>query len=222
MAPPSILVGRFHDSNHMLAKSDVRDAAAGCTFAATLGWRPYDQLHGIDRLVHALTALGSKALRDALPQPADRITLLEVARPPTAVERLHLAKALNPPVETSTRRPLRIYAPMDTPGMQRQLSPAAGLPAKGLRELFTSRWAGRCAREVGRVSASSTRNPIQSRAAWLRCAGAAANAGSAPVRRARQRRGVGPRLHRPPVLPRGHLPRARVPRNKQWQAWRPA
>jgi hypothetical protein len=50
MAPPSILVGRFHGSNHMLAKSDVRDAAAGCTFAATLGWRPYDQLHGIDRL----------------------------------------------------------------------------------------------------------------------------------------------------------------------------
>jgi hypothetical protein len=50
MAPPSILVGRFHGSNHMLAKSDVRDAAAGCTFAATLGWRPYDQLHGIGRL----------------------------------------------------------------------------------------------------------------------------------------------------------------------------
>jgi hypothetical protein len=44
------LVGRFHGSNHMLAKSDVRDAAAGCTSAATLGWRPYDQLHGIGRL----------------------------------------------------------------------------------------------------------------------------------------------------------------------------
>jgi hypothetical protein len=62
-------------------------------------------------LAHALAKLGSQALRSALAGPEARpVTLVDVAKPASAVERLHLGKALSPPLEKPTSRPLRVYA----------------------------------------------------------------------------------------------------------------
>ena len=63
-------------------------------------------------IVDALAARGSNELRNALGSaPSVRVPLLDAApQSTTAMERLHLKQALNPPQEKPSRRPLRVYA----------------------------------------------------------------------------------------------------------------
>ena len=63
------------------------------------------------QIAEALALRGSETLRQALGGDVSQpVTLVDIARPATAIERLHLEQAINPPQERPSRRSLRVYA----------------------------------------------------------------------------------------------------------------